>query len=379
MLAARRRRRIEHARAWRVVERSRRRPACDAARRVHHGERGIALLGSILILALLAAVTASTLWLTRSELWVAGSARAYLQARYAAEAGVWHALAAIAPGTDFAALVAGTGGLADPGEPGPLPFPGGGFVDFPGPPFGYSVTATVLATERVRLRAVGTSVRGARRTVDATVGRELEPYAPAALVARSGEVTVSPALAGLPPDAGGVAVDARTPAGGAQAIVAAATADEAEAARASLSSGGATLLGDTAAVRARPFDVAAFAAGARLVAQPPDVLAAEQGGAGAPVALAVAAGTAPRLVGHGVLLATGPLEVVGDVDWSGVLYVAGELRLAATTCHVAGLVWAERVSFATGCALRFDPAAIQEADSALRLPRRPTLLAIDDA
>jgi len=72
-------------------------------------ERGIALLGSILILALLAAVTAATLWLTRSELWVAGSARAFLQARYTAEVGVWHALSLIAPGTDFAALLAGSG------------------------------------------------------------------------------------------------------------------------------------------------------------------------------------------------------------------------------------------------------------------------------
>jgi len=361
---------LSAARVARSARRSRARALAD--------ERGVALLASILILALLVAVTAATLWVTRTELWVAGSARAFVQARYSAEAGAWHALSAIAPGTDFAQLVAGSGGLADPAAPGPLPFPGGGFVYFPGPPFGYAVTVQALATERVKLRSVATAVRGARRTVDATVGRELLPYAPAALVVGSGRVTVAPSLYGLAPDAGGVALDARTPASGAQAVVAAATPAAAEQARASLASAGATLLGSTSTVRARPFDVAAFAAGTRLAQQSPTVLASNQGALGAPVALLVAPGGAPRLVGHGALFVPGALEIAGDVDWSGVLYVAGELRISATTCRITGLVWAEEISFATGCQLRFDPATVAEADSAARLPRRPTLLALDD-
>jgi hypothetical protein len=342
-------------------------------------ERGIALLAAILLLALLAGVTAATLWMVRSELWVAGSARAFAQARYGAEAGVWHALSSLAPGTDFAALVAGRGGLADPTAPGPLPFPGGGFVSFPGPPFGYVVTVQPLASERVRLRSVATSVRGARRTVVATIGRELLPYAPAALVVGSGRVTIAAALHGLAPEAGGVAIDARVPASGTQAIVAAATAAAAELAWTSLAAGGATLLGATPTVRARPFDVAAFATDTHLVLQAPTVLAANQGVAGTPVALLIAPGSAPRLVGHGALFVGGSLEIAGDVDWSGVLYVAGELRLAATTCRITGLVWAEEISFANGCLLRFDPSLPAEADGAVRLPRRPTLLALDDA
>jgi hypothetical protein len=336
------------------------------------GERGIALLASVLILALLAAVTAATLWVTRSELWVAGSARSYLQARYSAEAGVWHALALLAPGTDFAALLAGTGGVSDPATPGPLPLPGGGWVAFPGPPFGYAVAVAAEAGDRVRLRSSATAVRGAQRTVVATVGRAPEPYAPAALVVASGEVVVEGGV-------GGVVLDARDPADGGQAVVAAATDEAAAAARTSLAAAGASLLGGAPPARARSFDVAAFALATGVAEDSPAVLASVHGAPGAPAALVVAGGIAPRLVGHGAVFARGALELQGDVDWHGVLYVAGELRVAATSCTVAGMVWAERIVFASGCTLRFDAAGVATADQAEPLPRRPTLLALDDA
>lgn len=355
-------------------------PRARAARRVTTaaGERGVALVASILILALLAAVTAATLWLTRSELWVAGHARSFLQARYTAEAGAWHALAALAPGTSYADLVAGTGGLADPAQPGPLPFPGGGFVAFPGPPFGYAVTVHALGGERVRLRSTATAVRGARRAVDAIVGRDLAPYAPAALVVLAGDVALAPALAGLAPEAGGVAIDAALPAGGKQAIVAAATGAAADAAWSSLAAG-ATLTGATPRARARPFDVVAFARAGGLAEQPPTVLGAALGATGSPAAALIGAGSAPGLVGHGVALVAGDVQIDGTIDWRGALYVAGALRIGAGACRIAGMVWARSISFATGCALRFDPAALAEAEAALRLPRRPTLLALDDA
>ncbi|MEW6269110.1 MAG: hypothetical protein AB1689_07405 [Thermodesulfobacteriota bacterium] len=342
-------------------------------------ERGAALLGSILVLALVASVSGATLWLVRSELWVAGSGRAHQQARYGAEAGVWHALAVLAPGTDFAELLAGTGGLSDPADPGPLPLGGGGFVFFPGPPFGYGVTVAADAAERVRLRSTATAVRGAQRVVLATVGREALPYAPAALVATSGALTIAPALEGLAPEAGGIAVDAAQPAGGAQAAVAASTVDLAELARATLAGAGATLAGASLRGRARPFAVAPFALATGLPEQDPSVLASAHGTAGAPAALVVAAGAAPGLSGHGVVLARGALELQGAVDWQGVLYVAGELRISGAPCRITGMVWAERVSFAAGCTLRFGWPEIQAADSVQRLPRRPTLLALDDA
>ena len=342
-------------------------------------ERGLALLAAVLILTLLAAVTAATLWLVRSELWVAGSARAFAQARLSAEAGAWHALSRIAPGTDFAGLVAGTGGLADAADPGPLPLPGGGFVEFPGPPFGYAVTVHPIAAERMRLRSTATSVRGARRVVDATVGRASEPYAPAALVVLSGAVVIAPELSGLDPAAGGVLIDAASPADGAQAIVAAEDADAAAAAWSSLAASAATRLGGTESARARRFDVAAFAAASGLVEEPAEALTAVRGAAGAPVALRVASGTAPRLEGHGILLIAGDLVVDGALDWRGVVYVAGALHVGGPTCRIDGMLWANALRLTTGCALRFDRPAVAAADGVLRLPRRPTLLALDDA
>lgn len=343
------------------------------------GERGIALLAAVLILALLAAVTAATLWLVRSELWVAGSARSLVQARYSAEAGAWHALAKIAPGTSFASLVAGTGGLADPADPGPLPSGGGGFVAFPGSPFGYAVTVHAIDAERVRLRSTGTSVRGARRMVDATIGREGAAYAPAALVVTSGTVAIAPALSGLAPDAGGIVVDATLPLDGAQAIVAASAPDSASGAWSSLTASGATLGGRDRRALARGFDVAAFAATSGLVRERAEDLVSARGTLASPVAVYLAAGTAPALQGAGVLLVAGDLVVDGAVDWRGVVYVAGELHLRGPTCRIDGMVWVRALRLTTGCALRFDRSALSAADGALRLPRRPTLLALDDA
>lgn len=342
------------------------------------GERGLALLAAVLVLALLAAVTAATLWLVRSELWVAGSARAFAQARYSAEAGAWHALSVIAPGTDFDALVAGTGGLSDAAAPGPLPFPGGGAVEFPGPPFGYAVTVHALDAERVRLRSTASAVRGARRSVDATVGRDVEPYAPAPLVVVSGAITVAPELSGLAPEAGGVLVDASSPAEGGQGVVAAATADAASSAWATLSASGATLVGGMPRARARAFDVAAFAAATALGEEAATDLVGPRGTAGSPVALRLAPGIAPSLRGYGVVLVAGDLEVAGDLDWQGVLYVAGALHVRGPTCRVRGMAWTSNLVLTTGCSFRFDRPALAAADAALRLPRRPTLLALDD-
>ena len=342
------------------------------------GEGGLALLAAVLVLALLAAVSAATLWLVRSELWVAGSARAFAQARYSAEAGAWHALSVIAPGTDFDTLVAGTGGLSDAAVPGPLPFPGGGAVEFPGPPFGYAVTVHALDAERVRLRSTASAVRGARRSIDATVGRDLEPYAPAAVVVVSGAVTVAPELSGLAPEAGGVLVDAASPAEGGQGLMAAATADAASAAWASLVASGATLVGGIPRVRARAFDVAAFAAASALAEEAATDLAGPRGTAGSPVALRLTPGIAPSLQGYGVVLVAGDLEVAGDLDWQGVLYVAGALHVRGPSCRITGMAWTGALRLATGCLFRFDSPALAAADAALRLPRRPTLLALDD-
>jgi hypothetical protein len=350
-------------------------------------ELGIVLVGALLLLALLAAAVGATLWLTRSELWVAGRARAFLQARYSAESGVRHALVLLSPGTDFTRLVAGAGGIADRSRPGPLPFAGGGWVAFPGPPFGYSVGvrdvgsdapggSTADGNELVVLDSTGSSVRGAVRSVRATIGRKVSPYAPALLVVSGGNVRIDPHGPGI--EDGGIVLDARLPAGGEQAIVGATTWEAADAAFGALRGAHASLLGEGQTILVRPFDVAEFTAASGLARQGPHVLAVPSGSLESPTALAIEPGIAPALRGVGAILGIGDLEIRGEVDFRGVVVVHGALRLGASPCHITGMVWASEVVLDAACLLDYDQAAIAAADRALRLPRLPVLLALSD-
>jgi hypothetical protein len=345
------------------------------------GQRGLVLVAALVLVALIAAASATSLWLTRSELWAAGNARAWLQARYSAEAGAAHAIALLAPGTDFAALVARTGGLSDPTRPGPLSFGGGGFVAFPGPPFGYSVDpaaaapppagGSVLAAERVVLVSTATSVRGAQRTVVATVGRAVDPYAPAALVAAddlvqlTGSGALSPAAtsidAAATPSEARAAIGVRSPAG---ATAAAAL--------------GLTLLGGAPTALIRPLDLAAYGASSGLAQGSATGQAVALGTDATPLALRFGAGEVANVAGSGIVLVAGSLTIRGDVALRGALFVDGTLTLAGPGCSIEGMVWARAIEIATPCSVRFDATAIASADRALRLPRRAVLLALTD-
>jgi len=343
---------------------------------------GVVLLSCLIVLAALATASAASLWLTRSELWARGNARAALQARYTAEAGLFHALAVIAPGWDFTGLLAGTGGLADPGHPGPLPFPGGGWVEFPGPPFGYAVTLAAESpaadgSPRIALDSHATAVRAARRTVRAIVGRDRRAYAPAALVVASGELSFAGHAVGTTSDPG-VVIDARSGAPRKPAALGAESASALERALRSSRSAFATILGPTPSATVRGMDLSALLAATTLIVQPTDVLARGVGGSSSPAALRVAAGDAVRLVGAGALLAEGDLTVVGETRFAGVVLVNGRLRLEGSPCRLDGMAWARAVEIAAPCEIVFDARAIDTADAVLRLPRLPVLLAVAD-
>ncbi len=341
------------------------------------GRRGAALLVCLLVLAALAAASAAALWLARTELWAAGNARAARQALYSAEAGIYHAVALIAPGRGFGALIERDGGLADPARPGPLPFPGGGWVAFPGPPFGYAVDVLPAPSfpdggPRLVLVSRATAVRGARHAVRAVIGRALRPYAPAALVVASGRVRVLP---GGPPDGplirGGLAAPAQ-----AAAALGAATAGAVEVARRAIAAAGGRIVGDRAGLEVRRIDVGRLAAESGLPVVPAGRLAALR--ASAPSARRVDGGETARLAGSGVVLVEGDLTVAGEIRFEGVLLAAGRLRLAGTPCRIAGLVWAEEVEIGGSCTVSYDAAAISAADRLVPLPRLPVVLALDD-
>jgi hypothetical protein len=336
----------------------------------------------LLVLAALLAAGAASLWLTQSELWAAGNARAARQARHTAEAGVLHALAVIAPGASFRDLLAGSGGLADAARPGPLPLAGGGWAEFPGPPFGYAVSLADAppaadGSPRLRLDAVATAVRGARHGVRATVGRSVGPYAPAALVAATGRLSFAGSAVGAA-GSPGVVLDARLAVGREQAALAAIRRDATESARAACDAASARLLGAHPATLARGFDTVRFVSDASLPPQPTALLDGAVGSSEVPAAVRVEPGMAQRLTGAGAVLVDGDLTVLGETGWTGVVLVTGRLRLEGSPCRVAGMIWAGEAAFAAPCEVVLDPAAVVLADRVLPLPRLPVLLALAD-
>jgi len=345
---------------------------------------GYAVVGTIVVLALLAVAAAGTLVVTQGELWSAGRARSRVQARYTAEAGVRHAVALLAPGTTFAPVVAAQGGVLDAGAPGPLPFPGGGWTVFPGPPYGYGVTPSLLpaaggpAGERLLLLARATAVRGAERTMAGTVGRAPEPYAPAALAVGAGGVALEGAAVASAGDPARVVLDATSAETG-QVAVAAATEAQRAAALEAIAAGGGALLGAHASAPLLWPDVASYAAGTGIAAADPATVAMPVGTVAAPAAARLSAGTLASLSGYGAIVASGDLELHGAVDWSGALVVGGTLTVDAGPCRLAGIVFAHGVRFRSACTVRFDGDSVRMADGALRLPRAAVLLALVDA
>ncbi len=342
-------------------------------------ERGLVLISVLLVLALLGLATGASLWLARAELWAAGRARSQLQAGYTAEAGVRHALRLLAPDLDWTALVQGLpSALAWPEHPGPWAIAGGGWVAFPGPPFGYEVEVvrpldSEDLAEPLLLRARATAVRDAEATVIGTVSRAPEPYAPSAVVVAGGRLDFEPA--GFAASTGpGVVVRGEA----SMAALGSTTWEALDRAAEEAERAGARIEGERHG-DVRSFDVARFARRTGRIEHPTDVLERGHGSPDAPTALVVRGGVATGLFGVGAVLVSGDLDVQGNVDLTGVLLVEGELRVGAgTECRLRGLVWATSLIFAGPCEVVGDPDVVRRTDHVLRLPRLPRLTGLRD-
>lgn len=336
-------------------------------------EDGLVIVSVVLVLALLGLVTGGSLWLTRAELWAAGRARSVLQATYTAEAGVRHGLALLAPDVDWAAVVdREPAALAFPEEPGPWPIGAGGWVAFPGPPFGYALEVVGPADARdaaapLVVRSTASAVRGAAAVAVATAARMETPYAPAALVLTGGHLEFEAAALGTERDPR-VELLGRDRA----APIGTSSVHGLEAALSSARDAGGRVQGEPTSL-VRPFDIGRFARRSGLNPSSLDVLANAVGAPGAPVGLWVRGGTAPVLRGAGVLLVDGDLDVATVVDWDGVLIVDGRLRIGGEPCRVEGMVWSRGVAFAGPCRVVASEEAVADADRALRLPRLAVL------
>lgn len=334
---------------------------------------GLVIVSVVLVMALVGLVTGGSLWLTRAELWAAGRARSHLQAAYTAEAGVRHGLALVAPDVDWSALVdRDPAALVAPEAPGPWPIGGGGWVAFPGPPFGYGLDivappAGEPAVGTLVVRSAATAVRGAETVVVATVARDSRSYLPAALVLTDGGLEVDAAAIGTEtaPRVELLGEDEAAPLGTPTAPELATVLDQAE-------TWGVALAGEPIS-GVRRFDVDRFARRSDFDEISVDALAVEQGTRSKPVGLRLRGGSGLQMRGVGVVFVSGDLEVLGDVAWEGVIVVDGRLRIGHGACRVEGLVWSRGVSFAGPCVVAASRAAVDRADGALRLPRLPVL------
>jgi len=340
-------------------------------------EAGLVLVSLVLVVALLGLATGGSLWLTRAELWAAGRARAELQATYTAEAGLRHGLAVLAPDVDWRALLdLSPAALSAPDAPGPWPIGRGGWVAFPGPPFGYGLEVvepsdSLADGDRVVVRSAATAVRDAVGVAIGSVSRAVTPYAPAPIVLAGGALEVEASALGT---RARPRVEIRARDG--SAALGAPSPSEMRAALDAVEAGGVLLDGDVDHA-VRMFDLERFARRSGLVERPVTVLAAPLGSSGAAGVLRVRGGVAPALQGTGVVLVAGNLEVAGEVGFEGVLVVDGRLRIGGGPCRLDGLVWARGVAFSGPCRVTFEREAIAEADGALRLPRLPVLTGLD--
>lgn len=336
------------------------------------GDQGLVLLGVLVAMALLGSSTAASLWLMRTEFLSIGARRAGAQAWYSADAALRHGLAVLAPDIDLEALRGRSAqALVDPLRPGPWPIGSGGWTAFPGPPFGYRLEILpgeepVGSSDRLQIRAHVRAVRETSLILEAMLGLDSEPDAPAALVLGGGGVQIESGGRGSLAAPGVELV-------GEAALATTSRADLGRALEV-LEEGLATVDGTTSA-SARFYDVDRLARRNGIEVMEAASVPGHFGG-GRPAIARIDGGRLEGLEGSGVFLAAGDLEIDGPVAFEGVLVVGGTLRLSGRGCSLRGMVRAERIEFAAPCRLVRHPPAIRLADGILRLPRLPRLISI---
>lgn len=232
---------------------------------------------------------------------------------------------------------------------------------------------------RVRLIAHCSGPRGARRDVEAIVGRDRAPFVPAALYLGRPDIEArAPIIVDgadhRPQDPPGTASGLAGPV----AAVASPTLDEPLPLAAAVDAGG----NPVSASPAPEIDVAAFASRA-LTLGPPLVAELSRSALLAPFTHALAdARLAAGGRGAGLLLVDGHLEVEAPFDFTGVLVIGGTLRIATSgRLTVRGWLWVQGegagplIDAGGSLTALYSSAAVASADTIFLLPRRATLLA----
>ena len=338
-------------------------------------ERGtLALPAALAVLAVSAVLAAAIAELAGTEVVIARHRRAAAAALAADDACLAAALAAVPPGWDFDALLAGPDGTAGSADDGTLATPAGCA--------GSARAAPGAADPPRALFRAEARVGEGRRALDAAVGRTTAPGIPALLwfsaPPPSGAITGSVVLDGA--DVADAAADWAS---------LAAPADPAA-------------LDGWMAAEGPHVVASGRTAPAITAAAPPlqELGARVRSAAPAGTGALVSAGTPPATViyvdgdlvvtgglsGAGLLFVGGMLDIRGSLDFTGLVVASGGVRVASSgSLAIAGGLWlgtpappGSALAVDGTIGLRQQRAAIEDVDRRLRLPRRPALLGLRD-
>lgn len=345
--------------------------------------RGVALVTTVALVAMILSLTTIGLLLARSDLLLFRNFRDGTVTSYRAHGAIAWSVAEVAAGYAFDSLLVGPDGIRGTADDGTLP--GAGTVsgcsvhaldddDDPDP------SATIDGNHRVRLLAKCSGPRGARRTVEGIVGRSTVPFVPAALYIGGIDLDfyASATLDGRDHTPGDVP---GTPSGPEDPVPEAAS--PAIETPTLLPSGIRTGRGaPIAALPAGKIDAPSLTSRVLMMA-PPFLTSLPEGEFGrAFIHVTGDERVDSPAAGAGLLVVEKDLEIDGPVEFSGVVVVGGSLRLSETgALSIRGFLWVRGDS--PGPVVRaegplsvvYSSAAVADVDGAFHLPRRPLLLA----
>jgi hypothetical protein len=148
-------------------------------------DRGTALMATLIIIMIVLPLGTYVALQCRTDLMIERNFRAEIEAFYTAEAGVEHAIAEIDPGQSFDDMLTGPDHVAGTADDGSFPFREGSPGAFPSPPFGYQVRVAPAGDNMLSIVSRGTGRYNATKVVAALVARSPLVFTPAALYAQT--------------------------------------------------------------------------------------------------------------------------------------------------------------------------------------------------
>jgi hypothetical protein len=351
-------------------------------------DRGTALMATLIIIMVLLPLGAYVALQCRTDLMIERNFRAEIEAFYTADAGLEHAIAEIDPGQSFDDLLTGPDHTAGTADDGSFPFREGPPGAFPSPPLGYQVRVTPAGGNMLSIVSRGTGRHEATKVVAALVTRSPLAFTPAALYAQTdirgldlgGELLLS----GLDHRIGDPAA---SPTGTAPPVPALASLDAsgeedlrrripADLAEHLLGSGGPPSIATSSSINVQRYaDMLAAQPACEHVPRLADIMGENTDAPGTP-RIAVVEGDAlvaeSELVkGSGVLVVLGTLQVVGGLEFTGLVIALGGIVFEPSgSVTITGALWQgpsmdDRLELHASGAIVYSSTALAAADTAV--------------